>query len=184
MLMGSRCLLLIALAVSLVGCASSEPSGSSTTTVTVTQTETVTEVVTNAEAPPAEASDAQVLEGAYFSLSYPSDWDVETVEEPKGGYLDTTIRSSAQPEVMVRIDVTPGSGARPAQVAREVEAYLVRQPGYHRLALESTSLNGHDALSWEFTVYEDGVLLRKTDVFFTNDAGDSYAVLVQAPAAE
>lgn len=178
-----RALPFVLVCLSLVGCASSQPTGSPTTTVTVTETEAITETVTIAEEPAPEPVDSTLLEGRYFSLSYPSDWDVETVDEPKGGYLDTTIRSSDDADVMVRVDVTPGSGAAPAQVAREVEAYLVRQSGYRQIGFETTTLNGYEAFNWEFVVRQDGVLLRKADVFFTTAEGDSYAVLVQAPAA-
>jgi hypothetical protein len=151
----------------------------------VTVTETVTETVAApAEPEPLPEADSTFLEGDYASLNYPSDWNVETSEEDKGTYLDTTIRNSADPNVMVRLDVSPGSGALPEEAAREVETYLVDEPGYRRIAFEPTTLNGYDAVLWEFTVRQDGVVLRKEDVFFTSDSGDSYAVLIQAPAAE
>jgi hypothetical protein len=176
--------LLLILGVGLVGCASSQPAASPTKTVTVTEMVTETVAAPADPEPVPEAVDTAWLEGSYASLYYPSDWNVETAEEDKGAYIDTTIRSAADPNVMVRLDVTPASGALPEDAAREVETYLIDQPGYRRIVLEPTTLNGYDAMRWEFLVRQDGVLLQKEDVFFTSDSGDSYAVLIQAPAAE
>ena len=158
------------------------------TTITETSTTTVTETV----APPHSSADdysvaasLESLSGEYATVEYPASWTVETAEAWKGGadgYFDTTLRSDLDPNVMVRIDVTPEAFSEPAEAGAGVEAYLRRQPAYERLAFESTSFLGYDACVWEFVVEQDDVLLRKADVFFTTENGDSYAVLIQAPA--
>ena len=97
--------------------------------------------------------------------------------------LDTTIRADTDPDVMIRIDVSPGADEEPFAGASLVETYLVSQPGYRRLAFESASLAGYNAWRWDFAVREEGVLLRKSDIFFTTADGDSFAVLIQAPVS-
>jgi hypothetical protein len=121
--------------------------------------------------------------GEYFSIRYPRGWRVETAETPKGAYLDTTIRHPRDPSTYVRVDVTPERGADPAEHAKEVEAYLLRQDTYRRIALAPTRLGGFDALRWDFDVVESGVRLRKVDVFLTDDGRNRIAVLTQAPAS-
>lgn len=178
--------LITALAAAACG-GSEEVVAPSPRTVTVTVTEPappapIEETSADAEPLPSEASEATTFDGTYFSIDYPADWDVETAEVSKGSYLDTTIRDPVEPEVMVRIDVSPETFSDPATVAAEVEEYLVDQPGYRRLRYEPRTFHGYDAFQWDFVVEEDGVLVRKSDIFFTTDAGDGVAVLIQAPA--
>jgi hypothetical protein len=161
-------------------------------TVTETYTTTVTETVATEDGYDDGLDDAAIpsvesLGGEYASVEYPTGWTVETAETWKGGadgYFDTTLRSDVDPNVMVRIDVIPEAFSEPAEAAAGVEAYLRRQRGYERLAFEPTTFLGYDAQLWEFVVEQDGVRLRKADVFFTTESGDSYAVLIQAPADE
>jgi hypothetical protein len=159
--------------------------------------ETVTVTVTESAPPPPppddsiesgaktlpETSASTTYQGEYFSLDYPIAWEMEAAEVSKGSYLDTTIRDPADSDVMLRVDVSPAASSEPANAAAEVEAYLRRQPGYRRLRYQSTSFLGYDAFRWDFLVEEGGVLLRKSDIFFTSEAGDGVAVLIQAPAA-
>jgi hypothetical protein len=179
--------LLVGFAVAAGACTSDEQAAAhpaSTTTVTVTETAPAAEDKSFGEqdsAPATRAEQTETFEGAYFSIDYPARWRVETAEASKGTYLDTTIRDPAVPEIMLRVDVTPGSFAEPAEVAAEVEAYLLDQPRYRRLRYESTTFLGYDAMRWDFVV-EEGRLLRKSDIFFTTAEGDGVAVLIQAPA--
>jgi hypothetical protein len=122
--------------------------------------------------------------GTYFSIDYPDTWSVEAGEVSKGSYFDTTIRSSADPNLLLRIDVTPASSVTTDLIssARHVEQSLASQPGYQELRYEPTTLNGYDALAWEFLVAEHGVLLHKQDTFVRDDSGNDVAILTQAPA--
>jgi hypothetical protein len=121
--------------------------------------------------------------GSYFAVDYPAAWHVEAAEASKGVYLDTTIRSRRDPSTYLRVDVTPRAAVDPASYARRVEAYLLPQPGYERLALRRVTLDGLEAVRWEFRVRESGVLLRKVDVFVADGAGNMIAVLTQSRAA-
>jgi hypothetical protein len=122
--------------------------------------------------------------GSYFGIEYPAGWTVETSEKARGGYLDTTIRSGRDPNKMLRIDVAPDAGLFDAAGnAQELESSLAAQPGYRRLGFTTTTFQGYDAIRWEFVVRENGVLLHKVDIFFSDGVGDSFAVLTQAPTA-
>jgi hypothetical protein len=134
------------------------------------------------EPPVSDAPATTTFAGTYFSIDYPLDWDVEAAEVSKGTYLDTTIRDPIDSDVMVRVDISPESFTDPETVAAEVEKYLADQPRYRRLRFQPTTFNGYEGFQWDFVVEEDGVLLRKSDIFFTTDAGDGVAVLIQAPA--
>jgi hypothetical protein len=123
------------------------------------------------------------FEGTYFAVDYPSGWSVEASEVSKGGYLDTTIRSSLDANKMLRVDVEPETAADTWTRAREVESSLARQSGYRALGFTATTFQGYDSVRWEFLVAEHGVLLHKVDIFFTDDVGDSFALLTQAPAS-
>ena len=93
-----------------VGCeASGEATAPPQKTVTVTVSEPAPppapdDTYAVSEPVPAEAQTA-TFSGTYFSVEYPTDWDVETAEVSKGAYLDTTIRNSLDPDAMLRIDV-------------------------------------------------------------------------------
>jgi hypothetical protein len=122
--------------------------------------------------------------GKYFSIAYPSGWRVDAAETSMGAYLDTTIRHPASPSVYLRVDVTPSRGADPVVHAREVEGYLRRQETYRRHGFARARLGGFPALRWDFGVVEEGVRLRKVDVFLTDGGKNRIAVLTQAPHAE
>jgi hypothetical protein len=101
---------------------------------------TVTVTVEHAAAPTVERSPAPItrqppaiaqpvslkrFEGSYFSLDYSASWYIDAAEADKGGYLDTTFRSSGNPNVLVRVDVSPGVAmVDPAASARQLELTL------------------------------------------------------------
>jgi hypothetical protein len=121
------------------------------------------------------------FDGIYFSASLPASWELETAEESKGSYHDTTLRHPNDDRVMIRIDTTPRVAGSAYDHALEVEAYLVRQSTYSRIAMRSSTFNGYEAVEWEFLVTERGSRLRKVDIFFNDYAGNGFAVLTQAP---
>jgi hypothetical protein len=126
----------------------------------------------------------KTFDTAFFSMNYSGSWYVEAAEADRGTYVDTTIRNSANPAIMVRIDVSPGANiGDPVASARRLELALRGQPGYQRLDFRRIDFQGYPALRWEFVVIEKGVPLRKVDVFFEDNAGNGFGVLTQAPAS-
>jgi hypothetical protein len=172
------------------GCGASTTQQASTVTVTVeraTGAHVAPKPLSIPRKPPSIAQPASLktFDGRYFSIDYSGSWYIDTAEGDKGNYLDTTIRSSRNPNVMVRVDVSPG-GTRSGDLAlsaRQLEHALREQPGYRRLDFRHSDFNGYPAFRWEFEVEEGGVLLRKVDIFFDDNAGNGYGVLTQAPAA-
>jgi hypothetical protein len=126
----------------------------------------------------------QLFEGSYFSMEYPTTWVRDTSEASKGGYLDTTIHSDENSDVLTRVDVTPNTSADAAASVNEMEQVLSSQPGYQQIRLTSTTFQGYSGVVWEFVVSEHGVSLHKVDVVLDDGYGDGIAVLTQAPAAE
>jgi hypothetical protein len=122
--------------------------------------------------------------GSYFSIEYPDTWRRETSEASKGSYLDTTIRSDENSNVMLRVDVTPNAPSDAATSARKIESALVQESGYRELRFTPVTYGPHSGIAWEFIVTERGVPLRKVDVFLDDDYGDGFAVLTQAPVDE
>jgi hypothetical protein len=126
----------------------------------------------------------QTFAGDYFGIDFPATWNVEAREVSRGSYLDTTIRSSIDPNKMIRVDVQPRADyADPLTNANVVRRALSSQTAYRELDFSRTTFNGYDAIRWEFLVSEDGVLLHKVDNMFVDDVGESVAVLTQAPAS-
>lgn len=120
--------------------------------------------------------------GAYFSIAYPNTWTVRDAEQSRGSYLDTTIVSPNDPNILIRVDVTPGANSPdPETAAAPVVAALRREQGYQELDYTLFSFQGYNALYWEFLVPEGGVLLHKVEVVFTSGNGDDFGLLVQAP---
>jgi hypothetical protein len=164
--------------------------GSAGVAAPVTQTVTVTApAATSAATPPAPHVVPNVslpmttYIGTAFSIDYPNSWQVDAMEVSQGTYTDTTIRSPSNAELMLRVDVSAGTGSvDPASDAAPVVAGLRSQSGYREIAYVNGNLAGYPSLRWEFLVSEAGALLHKIDTFFVTPAGDSYAVLVQAPA--
>jgi hypothetical protein len=177
------CMLLVG---SLTGCSGAGNDSAVHETVTQTVTETVpARPNANRGRPAAFAPNYTTFDGSYFSVDYPNSWNVEAAEVSKGSYLDTTIRSVTNPDLLIRVDVTP-TDAAPVDIssaADSVEQSLSSQPGYHELRYQPSSFQGYDSIEWDFLVEENGVLLRKRDVFFTDEYGEGVAILTQAPAA-
>jgi len=129
----------------------------------------------------AAANSLQTFSGAAFSIEYPSAWTISG--SSSSGYRDTTIRSSDGLR-LIRVDISDSApSSDPEVLAAPVEKGLEGQAGYRLISWATTTYGAYDALRWEFVVAENGVLLRKIDAFFVDDAGAGVAVLVQAPAA-
>jgi hypothetical protein len=121
--------------------------------------------------------------GNSFSVSYPSDWQMDTAEVNKGSYTDTTITDPANDRLLLRVDVNPTAPGSVDSNAAPVVADLRRQPGYEQLSYRHTTYLGYPAVYWEFLVTENGVRLHKVDIFFVDQYGQGFGVLAQAPVA-
>jgi hypothetical protein len=134
-----------------------------------------------ASTPTTGGGNAATYAGHDYTILYPAGWDIVADEAQKSGYTDTTIESPDDLRVLLRIDVSPSPPASVLASAMPVVRALRRQTGYQELGLERKTLNGYDAVRWEFIVPEGGVLLHKVDVFLINSHGEGVAILTQAP---
>ena len=72
--------------------------------------------------------------GVYFDIAYPNTWTVQSAEQSKGSYLDTTIVSPGDPSILIRVDVSPGvNSPDPETAAAPVVAALRRERGYREI---------------------------------------------------
>jgi hypothetical protein len=118
----------------------------------------------------------------YFSLLYPDAWRVVAADEGTGTYLDTTIRSDKNANVMLRVDVTPLQHADPMTAAQQAEQARSLEPGYTKISFSRTSLAGYDAVRWEYLTTQSALSLHTVETFFTTVEGNEYAVWTQTPA--
>jgi hypothetical protein len=170
------------------GCSANDRNSAPARTETVIQTVTTVAPATPRPRPrpaPPITPTYTAYAGSYFSVDYPDTWNVEAAEAAKGSLYDTTIRSLADPDLMVRVDVTPSRGAAidVSSAARGVEQTLTAQPGYRELAFTPSTFQGYDSIDWEFLVREGGALLHKEDTFFVDEDENGVAILTQAPAS-
>jgi hypothetical protein len=122
--------------------------------------------------------------GKAFTIEYPTGWTVVAAEQAHSYGTDTTIEDPSEPTALIRVDVSAHAPTTNLRSLAQTEiTALSQQPGYALIALHASTIDGFNALDWEFQVDQAGVLLQKDDVFFVdtnNDAG--VAVLTQAPA--
>jgi hypothetical protein len=154
----------------------------------ITTTPPTASTPTPSTAPPVSTSlQTTTYAGQVFSIEYPAGWTVKNAEvQESWGGTDTTIVSSANPDVLIRVDVSPNTTATdPMSAAQPVINSLVHQAGYKQLDLTAGTFEEFAAEHWEFVDREDGVLLQKEDEFFIDTINnDGVAVLTQAPANE
>ncbi len=133
---------------------------------------------------PADTGGADVYDGTDFSVAYPAGWRIDSAEAPKSFGTDTTILDPSDEARLLRVDISPSAAGSAADQAAPVIASLRRDSSYTELDLSPVSLNGYDALHWEFTIDEDGREIHKEDVFFIDEYGRGVAILTQAPSSD
>lgn len=120
--------------------------------------------------------------GRMFTIEYPSAWRVMNSEKQYSWGTDTTIGSPTDANTLLRVDVTAKTTANDARAsAQPVIDELRRQPGYQLIDDSSYTIDGFEALHWEFRVVESGITVHKEDVFFIDSNGSGVAVLTQSP---
>lgn len=127
--------------------------------------------------------------GTSLSVKYPKGWEVTSAEKDQGGLVATEIENPRAPSELVKVHVVTEGDPTPEDLLRENRDNLSGEPRYQELAVRRFAFTPSDgriypAILWEFRVWDAdrSVMLRKTDVFFTNPEGDAVAILTQAPA--
>jgi S1-C subfamily serine protease len=132
------------------------------------------------------SSSIATYSGSAFSIDYPAGWTVADAEQQHSWGTDTTIVSPTDANTLIRVDVSANTTDPNAKAAAQPEINQVSQEtGYQQIALTTGTVDGFNAVYWEFRVDQGGVLLQKVDEFFIDsDNDDGVAVLTQAPAHE
>jgi hypothetical protein len=149
------------------------------------------EAPTDAEAPPASAAPPKadpaptlpVFTGAAFSIEYPRGFYRETSEEDMGGYLDTTFRKSGTDNTLVRVNQSPGDAVDGRTSALQLEENTAKTPGYRRIGITPTTLDGMPAARWEFLTAPSGRTLRTVNIL-GNDGTSGWGVMTRAEDAD
>jgi hypothetical protein len=160
-------------------------AGTSTPASTAVNTNTSGGTTPTYTAPTGSEHTGSTFTGQVFSIEYPSGWRVRNNEKQQSWGTDTTIVSPADSNTYLRVDVAPNTTATdPRASAQPVISQLEKASGYQLLGLNAETINGVEALNWDFRVEESGVMLQKEDVFLIAHNRDGVAVLTQAPASE
>lgn len=136
-----------------------------------------------AAAAPPRASTALALpgyNGPSFSIEYPRGFYRETSEEDMGGYFDTTFRKSGTDDTLVRVNQSPGDTVDGRTSALQLEENTSKTPGYRRIGITQTTLDGMPAARWEFLTAPSGRTLRTVNIL-GNDGSSGWGVMTRAP---
>jgi hypothetical protein len=104
-----------------------------------------------------------------YSFAYPSGWRVSQGDQPVANYRETALES-ASGAAKVKVDYSPGEATDPAAKASQVETATSRTPGYRSISFGPTTVNGHAAFAWDFTVADADP--RRADLFVRASSGD------------
>lgn len=170
-------------------------TGTSTTTTTrhtttTTQTSTTSPVTSTTTPSTSTATTTPnpsnaTFVGRAFTIQYPTGWNISTDQKHYPWGTDTTIVSPADPQTVLRVDVSPHLHTSDPLTASQAEINQVaQQPGYKQLNLSPNTVNGLPGEHWEFLVNESGVLLHKVDEFVIGANNEGLAILTQAPAGQ
>ena len=108
-----------------------------------------------------------------YSFAYPRGWLVSRGDQPMGSYRETVLESD-DGAAKVTVDYSPGEAIAPASKAATVESATSTTPGYSRISFGPTTVEGHAAFAWEFTVADADP--RRADLFLATASG-SFALL-------
>ena len=172
---------------------SAPPStGTTATSYTISSmpTSTTTPIApsTTPSSPPARPPQDQPTSsysGQTFSIQYPVGWTIKNAESPRVVVTDTTIVSASDPNVLLRVDVSPNTPGKRSPLGCATGDQRARATGRLQAARPhgAGTFEGYPAEHWEFQVSESGVLLQKRGRVSSSTATASgVAVLTQAPA--
>jgi hypothetical protein len=112
------------------------------------------------------------------SIILPAGW--ANLEEDERGWSYAVIRDN---RVRARIEVTPDvSTDDPAVLANRAGRIARRRAGYHEIRFHRETMNGEDAVRFDYLMREGGTKVRTESIFFIDSAGRGIGLFEQAPA--
>jgi hypothetical protein len=113
------------------------------------------------------------------SILLPAGW--AGWESDERGWSYAVIRDH---RVQARIEVTPDVRTDdPAVLANRARRIARRRPGYHELRFRRETMNGEDAVRFDYLLREGGTKLRTESVFFIDSYGRGIGFFERVPAA-
>ena len=113
------------------------------------------------------------------SIVLPAGWG--QVEEDERGYTYAVTRDD---RVRARVEITPDVRTDdPAVLANRARRIARRRAGYHEIRFRRETMNGEDAVRFDYLMREGGTTVRTESVFFIDRVGRGIGLLEQVPAA-
>ena len=107
-----------------------------------------------------------------FTATPPSGWQLNEDGQQMQGYVESKWRDPANPDNLVKVDMSPPSGLPPDQAAASVRAQVQPERGYQEVSFGPGSLANATSTEWIFQVPGS----ERVDWFFTL-CGHDFAVL-------
>jgi hypothetical protein len=151
--------------------AATASTGSASPTTTPSAASSTSTTATNS-ASTADSSTVPYNEGD-FTASPPAGWVIVEDGQQMQGYVESKWHNPGNPSELVKVDRSPTSGLPSAQAAAQVQADLLREPGYQEISFGPGSLT-QNTPSTEWTFNLPGS--ERVDWFFS-ECGHDFAVL-------
>jgi hypothetical protein len=131
-----------------------------------------------AAADPGGAGSDWVANHNGVSIMFPAGW--ANLEEDERGWSYAVIRDN---RVQVRVEVTPDVRTDdPAVLANRARRIARRRAGYHQIRFDRETVNGEDAVLFDYLLREGRTKLRTDSIFFIDRVGRGIGVFERVPA--
>ena len=111
-------------------------------------------------------------------IMLPAGWG--NLEEDERGWSYAVIREN---RVQARIEVTPNLRTDdPAVLANRARRIARRRAGYHQIRFDRETVNGEDAVRFDYLMREGGTKKRTESIFFIDSHGRGIGFFEQVPA--
>jgi hypothetical protein len=125
------------------------------------------------------ADDWDIASKNGVSIILPAGWG--SSEEDERGYSYAVIRDN---RVRARIEISPDVRTDdPAVLANRARRIARRRAGYHQIHFDRETVNGEDAVRFDYLMREGGTELRTESVFFIDRFGRGIGFFEQVPAS-
>jgi hypothetical protein len=113
------------------------------------------------------------------SITFPPGW--RGVGQDERGLTYAVGRDE---RVQVRVEVTPDVHTDdPAVLANRARRIARRRPGYHEIRFDRETVNGEDAVRFDYLLREEGTKVRTESIFFIDRVGRGIGLFERVPAS-
>jgi hypothetical protein len=113
------------------------------------------------------------------SITFPPGW-TGGGEDERG----LTYAVGRDNRVQVRVEITPDVRTDdPAVLANRARRIARRRPGYHQIRFDRETVNGEDAVRFDYLLREEGTKMRTESIFFIDRVGRGIGLFERVPAS-